>query len=70
MPLQSIPPARVTWNYTPSDDGAMGVALDGRLVFSFFNAGSTRQHYTCTITNPESNQNMTSSRYSLGDTRK
>ena len=64
---QTSHPASYSWNILTSSDGSVGVALDGRLVFSSFSR-TTSLSASCTVSNPVSGQNTISSRYSLSDT--
>lgn len=60
-PQQSIPPPVVTWNMV--SDSVVGVAQDGRLVFSFVDGQNSV--FECIVTNPVSRQNILSSRFTI-----
>lgn len=61
---QSTPPAQFFWGDAPTDDGLVGVALDGRLVVSSFQGLDI---YSCTVSNPVSSQSAASSSYRVAD---
>lgn len=65
-PQQATPPAVITWDNVPTDDGTVGVALDGRLIFSFFES-SLGTSFSCTVSNSVSGQSTASSRYLMFD---